>query len=117
MRFKLDENLPGSLKDAILAAGHDCDTVAEEGLAGAADDLIYTRCQTEQRVLMTVDLDFADIRAYPPSEVCGLIVLRPDREDIASLRRLVQQALKVLDVESVAHRLWIVEERRIRIRE
>ncbi len=32
-------------------------------------------CCAEGRALITLDLDFADIRAYPPEEYQGLIVL------------------------------------------
>jgi hypothetical protein len=37
--------------------------VDEEGLAGADDPIVAARCQVEARVLFTLDLDFADIRA------------------------------------------------------
>lgn len=34
MRFKVDQNLPVELAEALRAAGHDAHTVYEEGLAG-----------------------------------------------------------------------------------
>jgi len=42
--------------------------------------------------LVTLDLDFANIRAYPPGEHAGIIVLRSKRQDkltvLAYIRRL-----------------------------
>ncbi len=32
MRFKVDENLPAEVAEALRALGHDADTVEEEGL-------------------------------------------------------------------------------------
>jgi predicted nuclease of predicted toxin-antitoxin system len=37
VKFKLDENLPVSSARSLTKSGHDVDTVAAEGLTGAAD--------------------------------------------------------------------------------
>src|ERR1017187_4656021 len=42
MRFKLDENLPVELVTDLRDLGHDADTVADEGLRGAADPQLWT---------------------------------------------------------------------------
>jgi predicted nuclease of predicted toxin-antitoxin system len=76
MRGKVDENMPIEAADLLRAAGWDCDTVVEEKLGGAADPDIARRCQADGRVLFTLDTDFADIRAYPPGEHVGIVVLR-----------------------------------------
>ena len=77
MRAKLDENLPVEAIELLRAAGWDCDTVHDEGLEGAEDPRIGAACRTEGRVLFTLDLDFADILAYPPNEYVGIVVFRP----------------------------------------
>jgi predicted nuclease of predicted toxin-antitoxin system len=69
MRAKLDENVPIEAADLLRAADWECDTVYEEGLTGAGDPEVAAACQTGARVLFTLDLDFADIRAYPPKRV------------------------------------------------
>ncbi len=35
-------------------------------LSGAPDDVISASARAESRVLLTLDTDFANIRAYPP---------------------------------------------------
>ena len=77
MRAKLDENLPVEAVELLRAAGWECDTVYDEGLAGGEDPKVASACQAGARVLFTLDLDFADIRAYPPNEYVGIVVLRP----------------------------------------
>jgi predicted nuclease of predicted toxin-antitoxin system len=116
MRAKLDENVPIEAADLLRAADWECDTVYEEGLTGAGDPEVAAACQTGARVLFTLDLDFADIRAYPPSEYVGIVVLRPVEPSRRQALELVSRVLPVLSAEWTEHRLWIVEPGRVRIR-
>lgn len=116
VRCKVDENVPVEAAALLRAAGHDCQTVYDEALGGAPDPRVIERCRTEGRALLTLDLDFADIRTYPPADYPGIIVLRPAEPDRERVLRLVVRTLPVLRQEPVAQRLWIVEEDRVRIR-
>lgn len=116
MRCKLDENLPVDAATLLREAGHHCQTVYDEELAGAVDQRVIETCRAEGRVLLTLDLDFADLRMYPPAQYPGIIVFRPTQPDKKHVLRLVARTLPVLDREPVAHSLWIVEEHRVRIR-
>ena len=66
MRFKFDENLPAELGALLRHAGHEAHSVHDENLSGADDPSIAKVCQAEQRILITLDLDFADLKHYPP---------------------------------------------------
>lgn len=116
-RFKLDENLPRDAKALLVDAGHDVHSVNDERLGGRADLTILDVCVSEDRVLVTLDLDFADIRLYPPSSHRGIWILRPETQSIQNALSALGGALTLLDKESTANRLWIVEASRIRIRE
>ena len=116
MRAKLDENLPVEAAELLRAAGWQCDTAYDEGLTGADDARVAAVCQAEARVLFTLDLDFADIRAYPPSEYVGIVVLRPAEPSRRQALELVTRVLSVLSAEWIEHRLWIVEPARVRVR-
>jgi predicted nuclease of predicted toxin-antitoxin system len=116
MRAKLDENVPIEAAELLRAADWECDTVYDEGLAGADDPEIAAACQAGARVLFTLDLDFADIRAYPPSEYVGIVVLRPVEPSRRQALELVSRVLPVLSAEWTEHRLWIVEPGRVRVR-
>jgi len=66
MKFKLDENIGSRSVRLFPGAGHDCETVSKEGLGGASDELIYETCIRENRCLVSLDLDFADVVRFPP---------------------------------------------------
>lgn len=114
--FKVDENLPVELTDALRAAGHDALSVLDQGLGGAEDPDVASVCRRENRILMTLDLGFGDIRSYRPGQHAGIVVLRPRTQEKHHLLAVLQRLLPILARESIAGALWIVEESRIRIR-
>jgi predicted nuclease of predicted toxin-antitoxin system len=116
MRFKLDENLPIDAAKILNDQGHDASTVFDEKMTGAADTAVASICQTETRILITLDLDFADIRTYPPRNYPGLIVLRLQRTDARYVIDFFPRLLHLLNSEPMQHRLWILDEKRLRIR-
>ncbi len=116
MKFKIDENLPVEFAELLQNAGYDAMTVHQQNLKGEKDPILLDICQQENRILVTLDLDFSDIRNYPPEKFLGIIVLRANRQDKPYLMSIFQQAIPLLNQEPIIHRLWIVEEKRIRIR-
>ena len=116
MKLKIDENLPDECAEFLKGVGFDVDTVANERLAGAADAAIAARVLAERRVLITLDLDFANVQVYPPSEYAGILVLRSKRQDKDTVLALVRRLALVLANRAPAAELWIVEADRIRFR-
>jgi predicted nuclease of predicted toxin-antitoxin system len=113
---KLDENLPGEAISRAQGRGADVETVQQEGLGGATDAQIFAVCQRERRVLVTLDLDFADLRQYRPGQGPGAIVLRPKHESISAILDLLDKALAFADAESPVGQLWVVEPGQVRVR-
>ena len=74
------------------------------------------QCRSEGRVLITLDLDFANIRAYPPAEYAGIIILRSKEQDKHAVLTLVDRIALVLANRAPEGELWIVEPDRIRFR-
>jgi hypothetical protein len=68
-------------------------------------------------VLVTLDLDFANIQAYPPDRHAGIIVLRPNRQDKPAVVALLRRIVAVLQQRSPVGELWIVQHDRIRFRQ
>jgi len=85
LKFKLDENVDVRLAAVMAGAGHDVDTVLDEGLKGADDNQIYKTCQSTGRVLVTLDLDFSSPIRYSPTDTEGIVVLRPCRDPACRL--------------------------------
>jgi predicted nuclease of predicted toxin-antitoxin system len=81
MKLKLDENIPASAKRRLTEIGYDTDTVVDEKLGGRPDQEVWKAAQTEERFLVTQDLDFSDARRFAPGTHHGLLVVRlPDGE-------------------------------------
>ena len=116
MQFKIDENLHPEVATLLRQHGHDATTVYDQGLRGHSDAEIAYICEREARALVTMDLDFADIRAYPPQDYAGIIVLRLTDQSRPAVLRVFRQMLALLDRESLTAHLCIVAEHQIRIR-
>ncbi len=117
LRFKLDENIPGEAVALLREAGHDVRTILDQGLGGRPDDDVSRVCRDEARVLVTLDLDFGDIRTYPPADHAGIWVLRPATQSVDAMRDLIRRALALTANEQVSRRLWVIEPSRLRIKE
>ncbi len=116
LKFKVDENLPTEAAEVLAAAGHDAMTVRDQRMVGQPDTSVAAVCQQEGRVVVTLDLDFADIRAYPPNDYAGIIVLRLTLLDKFHVLSILERLLPVLEREPLAGKLWIVEETSVRVR-
>jgi predicted nuclease of predicted toxin-antitoxin system len=117
MRCKLDEHLPLEIKDLLAQHQHDAVTVPEQSMAGSVDPVVAEICRKEARALLTLDLDFSDIRAYPPEDYHGIVVFRPSIQSITTLVRLTTRLLILFEREPLEGHLWIVEDHQVRIRE
>ena len=117
MKFKIDENLPVEFAHELRAIGHDAVTVFEQRMGGTSDEDLFSVCINEDRILMTLDIDFADIRMYPPSVSPGIIVFRIQPQDKNRLLYCLGRIIPLLGKEQIFRMLWIVEEDRIRIHE
>ncbi len=117
MRFKLDENIPLEAIGYLQNAGMGAVGVEEEGLAGSHDPAVADACRIEDRVLITMDVGFGDIRTYPPGSHPGIVVLRLARQDTPAVIRVLRRVIDALKEEPVSGNLWVVDENRIRVRE
>ena len=116
MRFKTDDNLPMEIAELLAEANHDALRVDQQGLKGIADPGLAAVCLVERRAIITLDTDFMDIRSFPPENYTGILVLRPHRQSVPNLVRLMARLLPLLHIETLAGKLWVVDESRIRIR-
>ena len=116
MEFKLDENLPSEACRILRDAGHDAVSVLDQRLGGKPDADIAAACTAEARILITLDTDFANILAYPPSESPGIVVIRTDDQAKPTVLGFVRRVVAALASDSPRRHLWIVESSRIRVR-
>jgi hypothetical protein len=117
MNLKLDENLDAGLTSVLRRAGHEVSTVRAQGLAGVDDQALYGHCRSEAEVLVTLDLDFANVLRYPPETSGGIVVFRGPDDLLPTLRILTETMIVALTKASPAGHLWIVEPGRVRVHE
>ena len=116
MKIKLDENMPNEAALFFRNAGFDVSTTGEQRLQGAPDEAIHAVGRNERPTLVTPDVDFANVLAYPPNRSSGIVVLRLKQQGRTAVLRALRPVLSLLCEESIDGRLWIVDEQRIRIR-
>ena len=118
MRFLLDANLPRSAVALMESFGHAVEFLRDSDFSSASDEIVIERARSTRSVLITRDLDFADVRRYPPHLYHGILVLRlPDtaiaKDIVAVLERFLAEPLFV---QSLPHRLAIVNASQVRFR-
>ena len=118
MRFLLDANIPRSAVEAVTKSGHHVEFARDVGLGTAPDVRIAERVRQTGSALITRDLDFSDVRQYPPEQYAGIVVLRlPDHFTAAEIVAvLVRFLAEPRFVENLQGRLAIVDENRVRFR-
>ena len=117
LKLKLDENLGKKLAEPFDSAGFDVETMYDEFLNGAPDTRIIETCLSEQRCLVTLDMDFSNTVLFPPDQCAGIVILRfpktPGSEDILKTIHFLIPVLK--NENNLFGKLWIVRENRIRV--
>lgn len=117
MKFKCDENLPQSASHILRSAGYDTSNVWEEELMGCKDIVLIQRCKIEERILISLDLDFSDIRTYPPGNYPGIVILRLKKYNTRQIIERIRQLIAIFSRETPEKKLWIVEKKKIRVNE
>lgn len=116
MRIKLDENLSWRLKEIIEQQGHDVSTAASENLLGKRDVDIALAAKEEKRMIFSLDLDFADLRKFPPGTHPGMIVFRPNSRGPNVVNAFVSEFIKKTDLNQLRGFIVIVDKDRLRLR-
>jgi predicted nuclease of predicted toxin-antitoxin system len=118
VRFLIDANMPRSLVALLTQHGHEVEFARDIGLGAAPDEQIAARAQSTLATLITRDLDFADVRVYPPEKHSGIVVVRvPDGALANEIAQVVDRFLsEALFVTNLNGRLAIVESNRVRFR-
>nr|VFK13867.1 MAG: Predicted nuclease, contains PIN domain, potential toxin-antitoxin system component [Candidatus Kentron sp. LPFa] len=118
MDFLLDANMPRAAQRVLTEAGHFAKHVRELGLGNASDEVIDWFAQVEGLILVTRDLDFSDVRNYPPENSAGRLVLRVDDTSTAREIALLLQRFLALPqlVSQIPGHLVVLDNNRARFR-
>ncbi|OHD56792.1 MAG: hypothetical protein A2Y33_12630 [Spirochaetes bacterium GWF1_51_8] len=116
--FKTDENIPVDAAELFKVNGFDCESAFSENLKGESDTVILNHCKKENRILITLDMDFSDIRLYPPKDSPGCVILRLPDQSKQSILTTLDELIPEIHAHSgrLSQNLWIVTKSGIRIR-
>jgi len=116
-QLKLDENLSRHLAGRLASLGHNVSTAASGGLLGRSDAEIGAAAESEGRILMTLDIEFGDLRKHPPGNHPGIVLFfRPRSFGPSSVNNFVEEFVRAADLEDLAGAVAIVEPGRVRVR-
>jgi predicted nuclease of predicted toxin-antitoxin system len=116
MKLKLDENLSRHLKPPLIELGHDVLTAADEDLLSRPDTEIAQVANNEQRMILTLDIEFADLRKYPPGSHPGIILFRPLSLSPLSLNDFITEFIRRTDLDKLDACVAVVDPVRVRVR-
>jgi predicted nuclease of predicted toxin-antitoxin system len=118
VRFLVDANLPRSVVALLQKLGHDVESARDVGLAAAPDRDIAARAKLTGAILLSRDLDFANIREFPPEDYAGIVVLRlPDDATARTIVEVIERFARVRTfLDGLRGRVAIVEMDRVRFR-
>jgi predicted nuclease of predicted toxin-antitoxin system len=96
--------------------GLEVQRLQELGMAGLEDDRVFEKAQDLKAVLVTNDKGFGDIRQYPLTSHCGIIILKmtPDPVRIREIHETFKRLLEKEDQFEGA--LFIVDIHKYRVR-
>jgi predicted nuclease of predicted toxin-antitoxin system len=116
IKFKTDENIHPDFSKLLQENGYDSTTIWDQDLRGTNDRNLLSICTRESRILVTFDLDFCNIKTYPPESYCGIIVLRISDQSRAAVLKAAGRILQAINNVDLVRALWIVDDVRIRRR-
>ena len=116
MRFLADMGVARRVVEWLRDQGHDARHLREEELQRLPDDQIFRKAVAENRVVLTLDLDFGEIVAFSGRQNVSVVLFRLQNTRaphvIDRLSVVLQEALSALEQGAVV----VVEESRFRIR-
>jgi predicted nuclease of predicted toxin-antitoxin system len=113
---KLDENLAQPHTDFLRQSGYDADRVTDEGLSGADDAVVWQRACAEGRFFVTLDLDFADVRRFPPGTHPGILLLRPKSRSRDAALAILERVVRNQPLQYLSGCFVVADAKRTRIR-
>jgi predicted nuclease of predicted toxin-antitoxin system len=116
MSILIDHCVPRKFSRLLQTWGYSTCFLTEHIAADATDSDVIALAQKLDAVLLTVDLDFANILVYPPGSYAGIIVMRYNAAEESALIHSLEQALADLYRDSLRNILIIIEPTRYRIR-
>ena len=102
--------------EVFTPGDHDVETVADDGLLGADDATVSRAAAAEDRLLITLDRGFGDLRMYPPGAHAGILVLRLNDHSLPGVKAALERLLQDIVLVDLAGCVAVFRDGDLRIR-
>ena len=116
MRFPADMGISGRIVTWLRAEQHDAIHLRDQGLHRLPNGKIFEKAAEEDRIILTFDLDFAEIVALSAGKVVSVILFRLNNTRTKFVWERLQTVLKDCAEALKAGAIVVVEDTRHRIR-
>lgn len=119
IKFFIDESVLGKTKNLLEKLRFTTITLQSLNKLSAANGEVLSLAEKHEAVLITCDLDFANLILYPLGTHPGIIVLRFRSEilsDVEKLHEVLKRLLKEVKPEELQKSLTIIDLNKYRIR-
>jgi predicted nuclease of predicted toxin-antitoxin system len=116
MRFLGDMGISGTTIRILRLDGHDAFHLRERGLQRLPDAEIWELARRESRIVLTFDLDFAEIAATAGEPLPSIIIFRLADQTPVFVTDRLQNVLQDCQADLQAGAIVSVEETRHRVR-
>lgn len=114
-KFLTDENISPKTLFFLRSQGLDIKDIKEKGLSGIKDNEVLNLAKKEDRIIITCDLDFANILRFPLETHSGILVIRAFPSTVENINSILKTFLKeVQDLNVIYRKLTIVEKGKFR---
>jgi len=112
MRILADENIPLSVVKALKEEGHDIVTLYDLGKTGITDESVVDVAEREDRIILTLDLDFGHIYYFTKRGLVNIIVVRSKMPISENITKLL---LKFFKSKIEPKGLIVLSEKKVRV--
>ncbi|MCK6557078.1 DUF5615 family PIN-like protein [Candidatus Binatia bacterium] len=116
MRILVDMSVDIRVADWLRSQGHDAVHLRDQGLHRMPNGEIFAKALSEDRIVVTSDLDFGEIAAALKDTSGKVVLLRLQNSRPANVIRRLDSVLPRVELDLAAGAVVIVEESRHRVR-
>ena len=114
-RILVDENVPRRIREQLKENGFDVTNVSETRLKGAKDHTIAEYAAENNMVILTLDLDFAQIYHTLKKGTLSVIVIRANPATPSNILETLIIGHQKINLHETQNKLIIITKNRIRI--
>jgi predicted nuclease of predicted toxin-antitoxin system len=117
MKFLADMGISLRTVSWLRSADYDVVHLRDEGLQRLPDDQILVKARTERRILLTVDLDFAQLLSISGDNLPSVILFRLGNENYNAINERLTEVLRECQTDLEVGAIISVSNETFRIRQ